>query len=107
MYNSAFTPSGPTVLVGTSEVAVPSAYNVGPTSYRIRNITASAAYISWLTPNTSGTAAITVAAPTNGVPSANTISIAAGICEKLSLPQNAVFKASASAAFEVTPGEGV
>jgi hypothetical protein len=111
MNNGPFTPFGPTVLVGTSEVQVSSGTrNTGPTAYRIRGLLGAAAYISWAPAAPLGAAApsITVTAPTAGVPSANTIGISAGGTEVIGgLPPDAYFKASAAGAFEVTPGEGL
>ncbi len=111
MNNGAFTPFGATVLVGTSEVQVSSGpRNTGPTAYRIRNVSSTAQYISWAPAAPLGGAApsISVAAPTAGVPSANTLGLLANSVEVVGgLPPNAYFKADAAGAFEVTPGEGL
>lgn len=110
-YNSPFTPLGPTVLVGTSSVQVTSNRNIGPTSYRIRNLSSSAAqYIRWAAPLPSDTAVTVPAAtaPTAGTPQPQTLGLAPGAVETFGgLPPNAWFIANAVGAFEVTPGEGV
>lgn len=108
MYDSTFTPKGPTVLVGTSVVqATGTNPNEQCTSCLVRCLVTG--YLSWMTSElgTTTAPAITVAAPTAGVPSANTIGMTAGAVQTLGLPVNAWFKASAAAAFEITPGEGV
>lgn len=110
MNNGPFTPFGPTVLVGTSEVQVPSTRNTSPTAYRVRNLSASAQYFSWAPAAPLGGAApsITVTVPSAGVPSANTIGMLPASVEVFGgLPPNAYFKANAAAAFEITPGEGL
>ena len=109
MYNSPFTPFGPTYLVGTSPVQVASSNNDNPTSYRIRNTSASAQYISWY-PQQPGnpTPTITVTAPTAGNPSASTLGFLPTSVEVIGgIPPNAWFEADAAGAFEVTAGEGL
>jgi hypothetical protein len=109
--NGAFTPFGATVLVGLTEVQVGSGPRAtGPTAYRIRNVSASAQYISWAPAAPLGGAApsITVTAPTAGVPSNSTLGFLPNSVEVVGgLPANAFFKADAAGAFEVTPGEGL
>ena len=106
-YNSPFTPFGPTVLVGTSEVQVNTSNNDNQTSYRVRNVSASVQYFSWA-PSTGATPSITVTAPTAGNPSYNTIGMLGNSIEVFGgLPPNAWFKADAVAAFEITAGEGL
>lgn len=111
MNNGAFTPFGPTVLVGTSEVQASSgSRNTGPTAYRIRNTSASAQYISWsyAPPNGATPTIAAPTAPTAGVPSANTLGFLPNSVEVIGgIPANAFFRASAVGAFEVTPGEGL
>jgi len=109
MYNSPFTPFGPTYLVGTSVVQVSSKNNDNPTSYRIRNTSASAQYISWIAPPPdNATPTITVTAPTAGNPSAATLGFLPSSVEVIGgIPPNAWFKANAVGAFEVTAGEGL
>ena len=81
--------------------------NLGATSYRVRNITVTNAYLSWAPALISGLApAITSTAPTPGFPVQNTIGMLASSVEILRLPQNAWFAAAATGTFEVTPGEG-
>ena len=109
MYDSAFTPFGPTYLVGTSEVQVSATNNERPTAYRIRNLSASQQWFTWAydAPG-SPTPSITVTAPTAGNPSTNTFGMAPNSVEVFGgLPKNAWFKASAAAAFEITAGEGL
>lgn len=111
MNNGPFTPFGPTVLVGTTEVLVSATTrNTGPTSYRVRNLSSSQQYFSWAPAAPLGAAApsITVTAPTAGSPSANTIGMTAyGVEVFGGLPPNAYFKAGTAGAFEITPGEGL
>ena len=108
MYNSAFSPFGPTYLVGTSAVQVKSNNNMYPTGYRFVNLTSSLVRISWQ-PQEPNDAAVTpvVTAPSAGVPSANTLAIPAnGVAVFAGIPPNAWFIASA-ASVEITPGEGI
>lgn len=108
-YNSAFSPFGPTYLVGLTPVQVKSSNNVYPSGYRIANITATIQRITWQ-PQEPSDATVTpvVVAPTAGVPSANTFAIPAnGVACFSGIPPNAWFVASAATAFEVTPGEGI
>lgn len=110
MNNGAFTPFGPTVLVGTSEVQVQSTRNTEPTAYRIRNTSGSAQYLAWAyAPPGGGSPTIAApAAPTAGVPAPNTLGFLPNSVEVVGgLPANAFFRASAAGAFEVTPGEGL
>jgi hypothetical protein len=109
MYNSPFTPFGPTYLVGTSSVQVSSKNNDNPSSYRIRNTSASVQYISWSYDAPGNpTPTITVTAPTAGVPSPATLGFLPSSVEVIGgIPPNAWFKADAVGAFEVTPGEGL
>jgi len=108
-FNTPFSPFGSTVLVGTTAVQVSSSNNTQPTSYRVRNMLATAQYFSWKAPQPGDAAqTITVTAPVAGTPSAATIGMAAGADEVFGgLPGNAWFKADAVAAFEITPGEGL
>jgi hypothetical protein len=109
MYNSPFTPFGPTYLVGTSPVQVASNNNDNPSSYRIRNTSASVQYITWAPPVPgNATPTITVAAPTAGVPKKATMGFLPSSVEVIGgIPANAWFQADAAGAFEVTPGEGL
>ena len=108
MNNGAFTPFGPTYLIGTSEVQVLPSDNNSPTAVRIRNLKATTQYISWKPAlPTGGSVSITVTAPTAGVPSVNTISLLPNSVEVIGISGIAWFKADAAAAFEVTPGEGL
>lgn len=108
MYNSAFSPFGPTYLVGTSAVQVKSSNNMYPTGYRFVNLTSSLVRVSWQPQEPfDGTSTPVVTAPSAGVPSANTLAIPAnGVAVFASIPPNAWFIASA-ASVEITPGEGI
>ena len=106
MYDGAFTPKGPTVLVGVNAVLVLNSDGTPPTSYRVRNIISTGQYLSWY-PRTANAPNITVTAPTAQTPAAFTMGFAAGSTETVVLPPNCWLKADAVAAFEVTPGEGV
>lgn len=107
MYDSTFTPSGPTVLVGVSVVQVNAATQnaVEPTSYRVRCL--ATGYLAWYPSQTVGAPTFTAAAPTAGNPASNTIGMNAGGVETFSFPQGGYFLSSVAAGFEVTPGEGV
>lgn len=105
MYDSTFTPKGPTYLVGTATVQCSSAVGEQCTSYRIRCL--ASGYLAWAASQTTTAPVLTATAPANGVPSTNTIGMTIGGVETLSLPQNAWFESSVAAGFEVTPGEGV
>lgn len=109
MYNSPFTPFGPTYLIGTSPTQVASSNNDNPTSYRIRNTSASVQYIAWAAPSPGNpTPTITVAAPTAGAPKRATMGFLPTSVEVIGgIPANAWFQADAAGAFEVTPGEGL
>lgn len=97
--DTTFKPMGPTVAVGTSAVQVVNvAGNVasGITSFRIVNITATAASIGYGTSATNALSTIpgfAVTVPPNGV------------CY-LEVPYNTWFIASAATTFQVTPGMG-
>jgi hypothetical protein len=109
MYNSPFTPFGPTYLVGVTTIQVASNNNDNATSYRIRNTSASAQYLSWVAPVPGNERQLTtVTAPTAGNPSYSTLGFLPNSVEVIGgLPPNAWFKASAAGAFEITPGEGL
>ena len=96
---SAFTPTGPTVLVGTSAVQV-TPTGAGNVTYRVRNINALLEYLTW-----GATSSITSqGAPSSGTPSAATIGMNTGGVEYFTLPAGSYFIASAAASFEITPG---
>jgi hypothetical protein len=108
MYNSPFTPFGPTYLVGVSAVQVKTSNNGYPTSYRIVNLTSSLVRVAYQ-PQEPNDATVTpvVTAPSAGAPSANTFAIPAnGVAVIGGIPPNAWFIASA-ASVEITPGEGI
>jgi len=108
-YNSAFSPFGSTVLVGTTAVQVSISNNDQPTSYRVKNMLGTTQYFSWKAPQPGdATQTITVTAPVAGTPSAATIGMLPYSVEVFGgLPGNAWFKADAVGAFEITPGEGL
>jgi hypothetical protein len=106
--NNAFSPFGPTVLVGTSSVQVKSNNNLSPTSYRVRNLLETTQYFAWSAPQPGDAVqSITVTAPTAGNPQ-NSIGMLPSSVEVFGgLPANAWFEADAVGAFEITPGEGL
>jgi hypothetical protein len=109
-YNSAFSPFGPTYLVGTSSVQVKTNNNNYPSSYRVKNLLTTNAYLAWLPqePNDAAVTVSTATAPSAGVPSVNTLGLLPNSVEIFSgIPPNAWFIGSAAGAFEITPGEGL
>lgn len=106
-YDSTFAPKGPTTLLGVTVIQIlPSNVDEQATSMLVRCLVTG--YFAWLPGQLGQTApAITVTAPTAGAPSANTIGMSIGSVQTFQLPANAWFKASAAAAFEFTPGEGL
>ena len=109
MYNSPFTPFGPTYLVGVSAVQVKTSNNGYPTSYRIVNLTSSLIRVAYQ-PQEPNDATVTpvVTAPSAGVPSFNTLAIPAnGVSVIGGLPPNAWFISSSASSAEITPGEGI
>lgn len=109
-YNSAFSPFGPTYLVGSSAaVQVKTTNNVYPSGYRFVNITSSLIRVSWQPQEPfDATSTPVVTAPTLTVPSANTIAIPAnGVAVLAGIPPNAWFLSSAASSVEITPGEGL
>ncbi len=111
MYDSAFTPIGPTVLVDANVMrqVAPITIPTQQTTYRVLNKGSSIGYIGWVVSNQAGNAApalITVAAPAVGVPLANVVGLQGNATEVFTFPQNAWFVASSGATFEMTAGEG-
>ena len=106
MYDGAFTPKGPTVLVGVNAVQVPTSDGTAATSYRVRNILSTAQYLTWY-PKTNTPPNITATAPTASTPAPFTMGFAGSSTETVVFPANCWLKADTVAAFEVTPGEGV
>jgi len=109
MYNSAFSPFGPTYQVGTSSVQIKASNNCYPTGYRIVNLTSSLVRVGWQ-PQEPNDAAVTAVAtaPSAGAPIANVLSIPAnGVGVFSGIPPNAWFIASAATSVEITPGEGI
>lgn len=106
---NAFCPKGKTYLVTTSAVQIETSDNVAAVSYRVRNLSTSAAYILWAAPlPTGGTVTMnSVAAPTAGSPSANVIGMFPESVEVFTLPANVWLKSDTANAFEVIAGEGI
>jgi len=108
-YDSAFSPFGPTHLVGTSSVQIKATNNDNPTSYRIRNLKTTDQYFSWAPPAPGDVAVtcVTPAAPSAGSPVTNTLGMAGSTTIVISgIPANAWFLSNIAAGFEVTAGEG-
>lgn len=105
-YDGAFQPIGATVLVGVSPVKAPANDGSETQSYRISSLSTSRQYLTWH-PETTQQPTLSIAVPANGVPSPNTIGMAAGATETFVLPNNCWFRADAAGAFEVTPGQGL
>ena len=108
MQNNAFTPFGPTYLVGLDPVQLLATNNLSPTSYRMRNTSGSANTFSWYPALASGykPSGLTATAPTAGTPAQNTITMLGTSVEVFQLPGNCWIVASA-ASIEVTVGEGI
>ena len=107
-YNSAFSPFGPTYLVGTSAVQIKSNNNVYPSGYRIVNLTSSLVRVGWLPQEPSDASVTPVATTPTAAGIANVLSIPANAVGVFSgIPPNAWFISSASASAEITPGEGI
>lgn len=106
MITSAFAPTGPAYLVGTSAVQVVSTSNC--TTYRVRSLLTTTQYFTYAAPAAGTTPSITVTAPTAGSPSTFTVGLLPSTVEVFGgLPPNAWFKADAAGAFEIIPGEGL
>lgn len=110
-YDSTFTPRGPTFLIDANGPYQVTPYDeVQGTSYRIKNLGSSEAYIAWAVPigaQSTTKPTITITAPTVNNPATNQIKMQANGVETLGLPRNAWFQAGAGASFEVTAGEGL
>lgn len=108
MQDGAFKPQGPTVLVTTAIVNVPTTDGTPTEGYRVRCLVSG--YLAWGPAPSLNVANTTIvaAAPSAGVPSPNTIGMIAGNpVEKFTLGPNMYFISSSVNGFEVTPGEGV
>ncbi len=104
MYDSTFTPRGPTYLVGITPVQILGSANEQCTSYLVRCM--ATGYFSW-TSQLNGTPVMgTPTAPANLVPSVNTIGMLVNAVQTFQLPGNVWLKSSVAGGFEVTPGEG-
>lgn len=109
MQNNAFTPFGPTYLVGTTTpTQALASNNLTPTAYRVRNTSSSANYLAWSPVLLSGNVPTSMqpVAPAAGSPSINTVGMIGASVEVFQLPGNCWFIGGA-AGFEVTPGEGI
>jgi hypothetical protein len=102
-----FVPRGATVLVDNTARQVTTSTGANSMQYRVRNMSASAQYFGWATPNnaTSATPTISTTAPSAGTPT-NAISMLPNSVEIFTLPANVWMQASSATGFEVTPGEG-
>jgi hypothetical protein len=101
---NAFNANGPTYLVAATAVQIaPPAGSTGVFSYRVRNLSASAQYLTW---GLSSSVA-SIGAPTAGVPSANTIGMFGNSVETFTFPPYLWMIASSATGFEVTPGTGI
>jgi hypothetical protein len=100
--DTVFKPLGPTVLVGVTAVqVVASGTGSNYSSIRVRNTATTTQYFTW-----GGAAVAALGAPTAGVPSANTIGMAAGATETFDIPPALFFIGNTASAFEMTPGQG-
>lgn len=105
-----FKPLAPTTLVGLTAIQASAQpgqlQQAGVTSFRIRNITATAAVFGWGVSSASAVAtAPTAAAPQNSITVAGGAAIG-GPAIYLELPVYTWFISSVAATFEVTPGMG-
>lgn len=110
MFDPAFSPSGPSVLVDNTARQVFTRDGTQSVTYRVRNMAAAAQYFTWSTPNitagpTTAPTGLSAAAPVAGTP-ANVIGMLAGSVELFRFPPNAWFLAGTATGFEFTPGEG-
>ena len=97
-----FAPTGPTTTVTNTAVQVVTGQQAGQV-YRIRNLSASAQYITW-----GPTSSVVSATPSGGSPAGNTLGIIASGVEKVTLSgANLWFIASSATGFEVTSGDGI
>jgi hypothetical protein len=107
-YNSAFSPFGPTYLVGTSAVQVKSSNNVYPSGYRIMNLTSSIVRVGWAPQEPNDATVTPVATTPTATGIAYVMSIPAnGVAVFSGIPPNAWFISSAATSLEITPGEGI
>lgn len=96
--NASFWPLSATVLVGATAVQVSGSTG----SYRVRNLTATVQYFCW-----GNSSVVAPVIPVAGTPSPNTIGMLPNTVEIFTIGANVWFIASAAAAFEFTPGEGL
>src|ERR1041385_265225 len=98
MQNNAFTPFGPTYLVGLDPVQLLGSNGLCPTSVRIRNTSGSANTFSWWPALASGLkpSGLSASAPSAGVPAANTMTMLGTSVEVFQLPGNCWIVASAA-----------
>lgn len=109
MQDQSFQPFGPTYSVSGSPVQALAVPNSPPvTSYRVSNLTAARAYITWVPPIASGlgpTLPAPVAPNLSGTTTSGVGMLATSV-ETFSGPAGAWFMGSAGSTFEVVPGEG-
>jgi hypothetical protein len=108
MYNSAFSPFGPTYQVGTSAIQVKASNNTYPTAYRIMNITSGIVRVGWA-PQLPNNATVTpvVATPTTAGTSYVLSIPANGVAVFSGIPPDAWFISNTATSLEITPGEGI
>lgn len=101
--DSTFKPMTATYQVdSTGAVQIKEAKDAGASSFRLRNVNAAAAYVTW-----GGSGVTSKGAPVLGTPSVNTIGIPIGGVAYIEVPPASFFIASVAApAVEITGGEG-
>lgn len=109
MQDNAFQPLGPTYTISGAPVQCKTTVNQAATSYRVRNVTLSAAYFAWAAALANGGVPtnMTTIGPAQSQPAVNQIGMIASSVEVFVLPPNAWFLNAPTATFEVTPGEGI
>jgi hypothetical protein len=100
---AAFQPQGPLTLLGLTPIQIQPATGDGSRASNYRFHCLVAGYFTWASTNL----VVPAGAPTAGVPSVNTIGMAAGATEKFTLPVGSWLVSSVAAAFEVSVGEGL
>jgi hypothetical protein len=101
--DTTFHPITQTVLVGATAVQVATDTQLDNTTFRVRCLSATSAYLTWGNKST----IVANAAPAAGVPVFNTLGmIGIGSVMYIEVPSNSFFIASAAAAFEITGGKG-
>lgn len=101
--SAAFGPDTNTFFVGSTATQCTSSAKSALQAYLVSNLSTFRQYLTW---GNSGSV-LSIGAPVQGTPSANTLGIPAGATETFTLPTNSWFIASSGTGFEVTPGQGV